>query len=238
MLHFKTFFQKENKKMKILKISIITGIFLILNTIASAQIIDNYAVRIGAGFSNQYWNYKSFSNLSNWKDDKIGFIGQFAVEKEIGNNLSVRPAIGYIQKGFNDNITITTIEGDEIEIVESKMILHNISMDIAFKIKPIQSKILPYFLVGMRTNYLIDCKEPTIEFQGEEHEIYNELSTEFKNFTLDQILGIGFIYQNKYFLEIEYNPSLTKILDLEGITIKDRYFNLTLGCNINELRNN
>lgn len=49
-----------------------------------------------------------FSNLSGWNDNKVGFIGQVYAEKNIGKYLSFRPVIGYLQKGFVDDITLTT----------------------------------------------------------------------------------------------------------------------------------
>lgn len=41
-----------------------------------------------------------------WKKNKIGFIGQVYVEKNFGKYISTRPAIGYTQKGFVDDLVV------------------------------------------------------------------------------------------------------------------------------------
>ena len=142
---------------KIMK-PLIIGLILISNGLVNAQIIDNYGIKIGSGLSNQYWEYKNsmFSDLSGWKDNKVGFTGQVYAEKYLGNHFSLRPVLGYIQKGFVDDIMLTTMEGEELAIKDNKVVLHDLTLDLSIKIIPIQKSIKPYILIGLRGDYLID----------------------------------------------------------------------------------
>jgi len=52
---------------------------------------------------------------------------------------------------------------------------------------------------------------------------------------LGGILGAGISYHDLLFMDLEYNPSITKNLESSYMAIYDRYFSLTLGMNINQL---
>ncbi len=172
------------------KVNIIV-LLLIISNFANAQIIDNYGIRIGTGLSNQHWKYKHelLSELSGWHDNKTCFSGQVITEKFVGKYFSINSAIGYFQKGYIDDITIPTMEDEDINIKNNNVIFHNISFDISTKYKFLQTKIQPYFLLGFRSNYLIDYQGSIIEFQGEEHEMNTDIYDDFSNFTISGLVG-------------------------------------------------
>ena len=66
-----------------IKRTILFGFVLLIGVLANAQIIDKHGLRIGGGFSNQYWENKNdmLSNLSGWKEDKLGLSIKY-VDKE------------------------------------------------------------------------------------------------------------------------------------------------------------
>jgi len=221
---------------KIALFGLISIIFIQVN----GQFIDNYGLKLGAGLSNQYWDYKNdmFSNLSGWNDNKVGFIGQVYAEKNIGKFLSFRPVIGYLQKGFVDDITLTTAEGEELAVKDNKVILHDLSMDLSLKIIPIDKNFKPYIFLGLRGDYLLGYRSVIIDFQGENHELDTDLYDDFNKFTLGAIIGFGVLYKDLIFLDLDYNPAMTKNFESDGLAINNNYFSLTLGVNINRLIKN
>ncbi len=87
---------------KLLQFIISFFTLLILPGTAYCQVVDHYGIRFGAGLSNQYWDYKNHPNMSGWKKNNIGFVVYLNAEKEFNKHFSLKPEIGYIQKGFRD----------------------------------------------------------------------------------------------------------------------------------------
>ena len=205
--------------------------------ISNAKLIDNYGLRVGIGLSNQYWNYENdmFSELSDWKQIKPGLTAYINVEKILNKYISLRPEFGYIQKGFSDDITFTTSTGESVGTDKPFVVLHNLSINLAVKFKPFESKVYPYIIAGLRGDFLAGYKDYEIEFQGEKYGLYEDILNDYNKFVLGGLLGIGLDIQDLVYIDIEYNPAITKILDNSGFSIRDRYFGLTVGLNINAL---
>jgi len=212
-----------------LLIGLISGIYN--NTYC--QIIDNYGIRFGAGLSNQYWDYKNFPNLSGWKDNKLGIDIHFAAEKKLGKHISIRPELGYMQKGFANNITYTTAEEGDIKVDNNNVVLHNLSSNIGVKYSPFSNNIKPYFIAGIRCNYLLDYKDIIIESQNVKYGIYADILSDFNKFATSGLLSVGVEYNNRIYIELEYNPAISKSLNDNSLEITDRCFSLTIGLKIN-----
>jgi len=223
--------------MKNIKKTIVIIFILMTWCITNAQIINNYGIKVGAGLSNQYWEYKnsSFSNLSGWDDYKIGLIGQLYAEKLLGNHFSLRPVLGYIQKGFKDDIKFIMEEDEEIAVKDNKVILHDLSLDLSIKLIPFQKSIKPYILLGLRGDYLIDYRSVIIDFQGKDYELNTGLYDDFNKFTLGCLIGVGISYKDLLFFDFEYNPAISKNFESAGLAIHNRYFDLTVGSSISHL---
>ena len=222
-----------------MKKTILSGLILISCITAIGQFIDNYGIKIGVGLSNQYWKYKNdrFSYLSGWNDNRTGLIGQVYAEKNFGRYLSFRPTTGYIQKGFIDDITLKTEDGEELGVKNNNVLFHDLSLDLVLKVIPVDKTIKPYIFGGVRGDYLLDYRSVIINFQGEDHELDTDLYDDFNKFTLGTIIGVGVSYKDLLFLDLEYNPAITKNFESDGLAINDKYFSLTLGVNINRLIN-
>ncbi len=216
---------------------ILIGVISILFISVHAQFIDNYGIKLGVGLSNQYWQYKNdmFSHLSEWNENKTGVIGQIYAEKKIGKHLSFQPAIGYIQKGFTDDLTIATHEEEALAVKDNRVILHNLALDLAFKAIPFNKDFKPYLKLGLRTDYLMGYRSVLVNFQGKDHEMDTKLYDDFNKFTLGAILGVGISYKDLLFIDLNYNPPLTKNFESDLLAINDRLFSLTFGVNINQL---
>jgi hypothetical protein len=218
----------------------ITLTFLVLTfyLISNARFIDNYGIKIGAGLSNQYWEYETMaSDLSGWKRNKIGFTGQVFVEKNFGKYISLSPAIGYTQKGFVDDIVLFGAEEENLGVFDNRVVLHDLSLDMSFKIVPFQNRIKPYLLLGLRGDFLVDYRSVIVNYQGENHETDAALYDDFNKFTLSGLVGIGILYNDLSSIEFEFNPAFSRNFKSDILAIHDRFFSLTLGININKLIN-
>ncbi len=214
----------------------LTFFIITIHLISNAQFIDNYGIKIGAGLSNQYWEYEAIaSNLSGWEKNKIGFTGQIYVEKYFGKYISLRPAIGYTQKGFVDDIVLVSAEEEDLSVFDNRVILHDLSLDMYFKITPFQNCIEPYLLLGLRGDFLLDYRSVIINYHGENQETDTALYDDFNKFTLSGLIGFGISYNDFSSIEFEFNPAFSKNFDSGFLAIHDRFFSLTLGLNINKL---
>ena len=211
-------------------LSLSLGLFLLISTLTKAQFIDNYGFRLGIGLSNQYWNLKGMEDFSDWKTNKTGFIGQFMIEKKINNYIAFRPAIGYTQYGCILHINFNPNDPTAETPLKTNynLDLHYLSADLSIKISPLQAKFTPYILLGFRSNYLFN-------YRDELEETDFGFISEYNKITLDGLFGVGISYNDFLNLDFEFNPALTKNYDNSFLSIKNRYYSLTLGLNINRL---
>jgi hypothetical protein len=218
--------------MKKAKILVLILIFCVN---VNGQFFNNYGLRIGAGLSNQYWQYKTkvYSRLTRWKNYSTGINGQVYAEKNLGKHFSLRHSIGYVQKGFTDNIVLSPA-GEKDIATKDKLVLHDLSLDLSSKIIPIQKKIKPYLFIGLRGEYLMFYRDVIKDYE-EDLKFNADLYDNFNKFTLGGLLGVGILYDDLLFLDFEYNPMITKNFESEGLAVTDKYFSLTAGLNINRL---
>jgi hypothetical protein len=103
------------------------------------------------------------------------------------------------------------------------------------KISPVDYIVKPYLTAGIRGNYMLGYKDFEVEFLGETYGLYESLIEDFNQLTFNGLLGVGFEYDDLIYLEFEFAPPLTNSLDDTGVLIKDRYYAITLGLNVNTL---
>jgi hypothetical protein len=200
--------------------------------ISCAQFFDAYGVRMGMGYTAQYWDYTYFPVLSDWKDYKAGFSVLIGCGKNINSTLSVRTELGYIQKGFRENLEFTSPAGEPIKIEDDRVIFHDFVFGSSIKASPFKSMVKPYMFLGLRLDYLMDYRSLMLDIDGETVELDYEVFDDFNKFTLGALVGIGIEFNSTVFLDLEFNPALTKNLDSSGVTVQDRYWGITLGLNL------
>jgi hypothetical protein len=216
------------------KISL-TLLILTICLFSSARFVDNYGIKIGAGLSSQLWEYKTMvSDLSGWKRNKISLAGKFYVEKHIGKYISLSPAIGYTQKGFVEDVLLFGADDEKLGIFDNRVVLHDLSLDMSFKIIPFQSFIKPYLLFGLRGDYLLDTKSVFVNFNGKNYESDTSFYDKLNKFTLSGLVGIGILYNDLISVEFEFNPAISRNFNSDLLAIHDRFYSLTLGININK----
>jgi hypothetical protein len=171
-----------------------------------------------------------------WKKDKMGLAVYTTAEIKLNRFLSFRPEIGYIQRGFKENVIITFADstgGVSTGIdSEEKATIHNLSIDLSIIIYPFDIKLKPYLLVGMRNDYLLWYKDQ-FDFQGKKYDISNSIIKDFNKFILSGLICLGFNYKELVYIELEYNPAITNNFDNSNLRIKERYFGINAGLYIN-----
>ncbi len=222
-----------------MKKAVLVLIILFVSVFANAQFIDNYGFRIGAGLSNQYFEFKDsrFEDLSGWKENKLGLAIYINAEKKLNEHFSIRPELGYNQKGYTDGVSFTTQNPEDIQIVNEKLKLHNLSANFSLKITPFQTKVKPYLIVGVKGDYLISLENKMVVVNGETID-FVPFSDGYNKFVLSGLLGLGVEINDSFYLDIEYNPAITSSLDNSSLSINDGYIGVTVGANLNTFLGN
>lgn len=219
------------------KLLIITFL-LLLTKYATAQLVDKYGFNLGLTYSNQLWDYKLISVDNPNKDYKPGLAVFLSAEKKISKVFSIRPEIGYIQKGFKNNIEMTFTDGTSAGVDKKNVIFHDLGLNVGLKITPFDFKIVPYALLGFRCDYLLSYKDIEFEEQGSglKFNMYKSNIEEFNKINLGGLIGIGFELNDLTYIEFEYNPSITKSYSSKALDIRDNCWGAKVGFNINKLK--
>ena len=127
-----------------MKRKLLLFIFILLfSKISEAKVIDRYGFRIGGGYSNNITMRKGqFGDIiiNIWNYPKLSPCFYFNAEKKLTNFLFIRSEIGYIQKGFIDDYFINLPDGNKLKIEDDKVMLDDLSFNLAFKVEPFAKK--------------------------------------------------------------------------------------------------
>jgi hypothetical protein len=203
----------------------------------AAQIFDKYGFNIGTSYSNQLWDYKLISVDNPNKEYKVGLSVFLSAERKINKQLSIRPEIGYIQKGFKNDVKYTLSDGTSAGTTNGNVIFHDFGFNIGLKITPFNLKFSPYVLLGLRSDYTFSYKDIIFVENGSglEFNIYKDQIDKFNKFNIGGVIGIGIELNSLTYFEFAYNPSLTNSYNDAGLQIRDNSMELKLGFNLNKL---
>jgi hypothetical protein len=211
---------------------------VILTNYGAAQIIDKFGFNIGVSYSNLLWDYKLISIDNSNKDYKIGFSAFLSAEKKISKMFSIRPEIGYIQKGFKNNIEMNFGDGTSAGVDKENVVFHDLGLNIGLKITPVDLKFKPYALLGLRSDYMLSYKDIVFEEPGSglEFNMYKSEIDNFNKLNLGGLIAIGLEINDLAYLEIAYNPSITSSVNNKALRISDNCWEIKMGLNINKIK--
>lgn len=212
----------------------------IISKFAVAQIFDKYGFNVGTSYSNQLWNYKLISVDNPNKEYKIGLSVFLSAERKINKQLSIRPEIGYVQKGFKNDMEFTSYDGTSLGTSNKSAIFHDLGFNIGLKIAPFNLKFSPYTLLGLQSSYMFSYKDIIFveNISGLKFNLYKDKIDQFNKFNLSGTIGVGLELNNSTYLEFAYHPPLTNSYNDTSLRIKDNSMELKLGFNINKLVEN
>ncbi|GAB1405688.1 MAG: porin family protein [Lentimicrobiaceae bacterium] len=178
------------------------------------QIIDRYGINIGTSYSTQIWDFKLIKVDSD-NEYKPGLQAFLHVDKDLGDLFALRTELGYIQKGFKTNVALVFPDGTEAGRVTDNVIFHDLALNLGLKVKPLKIDYSPYFMVGLRSDYMIDYKDIEVEEpnSGMKIGILKSTIDEFNKFNFGGLIGLGIDIKDLIYFEIEYNPNFTKSYD-------------------------
>jgi hypothetical protein len=151
---------------------------------------------------------------------------------------------GYLRKGYYNDLTF---EGHDGTIYyNSNRYTDNFNtfyLGLSERITFFNSKIRPYLKIGINLqlipkNELENHSLLVIDKTGEILWIggpYSYENLDWNNFTLNANVGFGLTYNEILFIEFEYSPAITPLLNTNHIKVHDRYFGLSIGVNINRI---
>jgi hypothetical protein len=218
------------------KIIVTVVALLVLGKILNAQLIDKYGVSLGTTYSMQTWGEMKWSTWQKDKDYRLGLMAFIFAEKELGKILGIKSNIGYIQKGFNETLEFNHLEGPVTQAEGNGVRFHNLAMSLVLKTSPFQSKVLPYAIIGLRGDYLLSYDDSYYVEPGSEKwfPIYESFLRDYRRFNVGVLAGIGMDINDMFFIEFEFNTTLTHNSHWET-KIKDKCLGIKLGVYLNRL---
>lgn len=129
----------------------------------SSPLVDRFGISIGTSYATQVWKYQSVYRESDNKY-KFGVQAFLHAEKDLVNKLALRIECGYIQKGFKVDKPIVFESGSTEG--SNKVVLHDLALNIGLKIAPFSFHYSPYFIIGLRGDYMISYEESGLEEPG------------------------------------------------------------------------
>jgi len=232
-----------------IKFHLITLRFLVIIIIlpityqASSQSF-NYGLKVGIGSFNQNWEFDNLP-FSGWKKDKTGLMAYVFGELNHSNHFGTKLEFGYLKKGYYNDLSIEGPDGTIYQKSSSyTKDFNTFYLGLSERITFFKSKLRPYIKMGVNlqlipkreieNDYLIvvDNTGQLLWLGGQN--IYST-NVDWNNLTLNANTGLGLTYKDLFFIEFEYSPAITPLLNIDYVKVIDRYFGLSIGLNINNL---
>lgn len=223
-----TFIDQKNRKMKkTLLLANLLAIFIFHNT--NAQIIKDIGVKSGISLSSQNWIYNG-TDIELKRDYRTGL--NFAVNLEWFDNdyFTLITDIGYIQKGFKEEIMMTTPDNPDSGPLKT----FDTRFDYLFfspqlKVRKEINRIIPYVFVG-----------PRIDYQLSYNSDFNlaVIENDFEDIIFGLNYGLGIEYMlNGLGLNVEFTNfyDFTDVMNIEpaednpGLKINNNAFTINIG---------
>jgi opacity protein-like surface antigen len=202
--------------------------FFLFNSINStAQIKFDYGFKLGAGISNQSWDYQADVDLD--FDNKIGISPRAFVNFLELPFFQMQAELGYLQKGFEDKVPVTTAaqpQGTGNFITVNNR-LNYFLFSILAKFQYETAILSPYIIAGPQLNILLS---KDIE-KG-----WENVFDKFVETNIDLSIGVGAELKNllpiTILLEYRYERDFIDNFDSPTITIKNYSHVFLLGINL------
>jgi len=221
-----------------MKKAVLVILFLgILMNHGFSQFISNFGLNVGANYSGQLWFPQNPQVKIPATGYKFGYLIFLSTEKNINKIFSIRPEIGYIQKGFKNLVELHFPDGSLGNTRNKNVIFHNMALNLGFKVSPFKVKFSPYAILGIHIDYMFAYKDILVEESGsgQAYNMYKTQIDDFNKLNLGLMSIIGLQYNGQIYLEFEYNQSLTDKYKSSTLRISDECWSLKLGLNINKI---
>lgn len=161
---------------------------LFISPIIHGQVLKGYGIKTGLSFSTQNWFYEN-PDFEIKNDYKTGLNISMNLEWFSNDHFSLLTDVGYIQKGYKNEIMMTTPDNPEngpLETVYSRFDYLYFSPQL--KIRKEFNALIPYAFVGPRIDYQLPYKSD-IDLSA--------IDKDFKEILFGLDYGVGIQYVNR-----------------------------------------
>lgn len=195
-------------------------------SMAHAQLVRSYGIKLGAVSASQTWHYTYTSDLTTGY--RWGMTGGVYVELLDIPLVSVVAEIQYTQKGMTFSIPVTTEaqpNGTGQVITRSPKVDY-LSMPVLAKLRLPSPVITPYLIAGPRVDVLVSRRGDGFEAVVDKFESTDIGGTFGVGIELHTLLPIGLL------AELRYNPSFRDAFNNNLLTVRNRSFDFLLGLQL------
>jgi hypothetical protein len=203
-----------------MKSILLSTAFCFLLQTSEAQLIRSYGIKAGAVIAGQDWKYSSLgftiADKMRWGFD----IGCFVEWLDI-STVSIVSELHYVQKGFKDEIIVTTAASPEgVGTKELTPRIDYLSIPILVKLRMDLPSFSPYILGGPRYDILITTKPEGYDV------VLNYLRKSDMGITFGGGFECSIIPDVLLGLEYRYSMSLVDVYSTEVLKVRNRSMEL------------
>jgi len=187
-------------------------LILIISSNVRAQIFQNVSFK--AGYVSSDVSYSINNETLETFESKGGVFLSISKEFLLSDIFSIKPYLGYYQKGFNENWLETNENGEIVKEILAKTYLDYISLIFTATIKYDNPIITPYISIGPRLDFLINKKNGMIEFTNVSIESFWADRVSKWSYGASIIVGVDYKIADDLSLILEgsYNPDISDLL--------------------------
>lgn len=222
--------------MKLNKIIFSFLTFFILSSKCYLQNID-YGIAFETNFSSHTNTdpTKPEDGQFQWNSLTTFGVGVYA-SKEIFEKINITSSLMFRQRGYTEEAQVGFI-GEPINFPSLQNRFNYFSADLKLKYKKNNTtklKISP--LIGIGFNWLERSKieSEKIEWIKRVYPV-NQYNDNWNKINLNYILGFSLFQLNKYSLDFEFNRSVTPLLNVETLVVKDWIWSIKLNISVHKL---
>jgi hypothetical protein len=212
-----------------MKAKLLTIILVTIILYSNGQVIESIGFKGGISISNQTYEFKRLGFTETY-DYKVGVYSVFTAELFKGRFLSLLTDLGFVQKGMQQKIEVTTSEFPEGtgEYKIWKTTLGYISFSPSLKGFYNFKSLSTYALIGPRIDYRVIC----------DSHVYSQVFSDSNELIFGLTYGVGAEYKIKKFgiiFEFLGHPDFNAILDQKasednlGLKITGNSYIITAG---------
>jgi hypothetical protein len=208
-------------------VSLVTFLFVLVSTSASAQHLKAYGFKLGAIRAEQQWNYSPQSSVhASWINPIWGLDAGAFVELSVNRNLGLLTELHYVQRGRSVTALATAVANNpqgyvDLGPVEIKHRFHYLSVPVLAQLQIDNDKAAPFVALGPRIEYLLSYPGSPVFDQFNKLELGGTVAAGVQ-------VSLGFT--PGLLAEITYNFNITHSYSNENVTVNNRSLSFLVGA--------
>lgn len=216
------FINTKTTKMK--KSLTLLAVFACLAYTATAQKIT-YAVSAGVSYANTFIKVLDPEKKVEGLGSKGGFTGGISANIPFSRYFSFQPGVNFVQKGFKNEESKTTLSVNYIE-VPLHVMFNTRNRDDNKKADEFFFAIGPSIAFG--TNGKMEYRDDTVKF-AEKIKFGNSDNDDLKRVDIGASVVMGCMFSNNIFFSVNYNVGLTDLSGIKDIRWRNNYAGFKVG---------